>query len=75
MQGSVLVSFDETRDVYIDNTKCGTTNEPFGVEVGSHICDLGTPIDYIPSQRTIKVKATHTPLAPLAVKFERPEEE
>ena len=70
MQGSVLVEWDSDRDVFIDDTRCGTTNQPFGVEVGQHFCDLGEPNDYTPERRRIRVKATHTPLDPLVVKFD-----
>jgi len=69
MNGSVLVSYAEVRDVFIDNTKCGFTNEPFDVQTGTHDIDLGDPVDYAPPTKQIKVKSTHTPLAPLVVKF------
>jgi hypothetical protein len=69
MVGSVLVPFPEARDVFIDNGKCGVTNIPFDVEVGTHDIDLGLPADYNPPTRQIRVKSTNTPLAPLIVKF------
>jgi len=69
MLGSVLVQFKESRDVFIDNTRCGVTNEPFDVQTGTHDIDLGTPADYTPPTRKIKVKGTHTPLAQLVVTF------
>lgn len=67
MPGSVLVPFPDRLDVYIDNQKCGTTNTPFDVEVGTHDIDLGGP----PSQRIV-VLSSHTPLNPLIVYFEEP---
>jgi hypothetical protein len=65
MPGSVLVPFDGVLDVFIDNQRCGVTNIPFDVEVGTHDIDLGTP----PSQRII-VLSSHTPLNPLIVQFQ-----
>lgn len=67
MLGSVLVPSAEECDVFIDNQRCGTTNVPFDVEVGTHDIDLGGP----PSQR-ITVLPSHTPLNPLIVHFQDP---
>ncbi|HUP61511.1 MAG TPA: hypothetical protein VNA69_13945 [Thermoanaerobaculia bacterium] len=67
MPGSVLVPFEDLRDVFIDGQLCGTTNVPFDVQVGTHDIDLGGP----PSQRII-VLPTHTPLNPLIVHFQEP---
>jgi hypothetical protein len=67
MPGSVLVPFGSHSDVFIDNQLCGTTNEPFDVEIGTHEIDLGGP----PSQIII-VLSSHTPLNPLIVHFEEP---
>lgn len=69
MLGSVLVPYEDDREVFIDNTRCGTTNAPFDVETGTHEIDLGEPDDYTPSSRRIRVKASHTPLNPLVVEF------
>jgi len=69
MTGSVLVPFAEERDVYIDNTRCGRTNSPFEVEVGTHDIDLGSPLDYDPPTQTIQVKAQNSSLNPLVVQF------
>jgi len=70
MTGSVYVPFAEDRNVFIDTKKCGTTNVPFQVEVGTHNIDLGWPQDYTPSTQEIVVLPSHTPLAPLEVNFE-----
>ena len=70
MTGSVYVPFAEDRNVFIDTKKCGTTNIPFQVEVGTHDIDLGFPEDYTPVTQKIVVLGTHTPLAPLVVNFE-----
>ena len=70
MTGSVYVPFAEDRTVYIDTKKCGTTNVPFQVQVGTHDIDMGWPQDYTPSSQRIVVLASHTPLAPLVVTFE-----
>jgi hypothetical protein len=67
--GSVLVQYIENRDVFSDTAKIGFTNLPFDVDTGTHDIDLGQPPDYSPATQKIKVKASHTPLAPLIVKF------
>jgi hypothetical protein len=69
MSGSVLVPFEEDRDVFIDNTRCGTTNLPFEVEVGTHDIDLGAPADYDPPTQKIQVKSQNSSLNPLVVHF------
>jgi hypothetical protein len=69
MPGSILVEYREARDVFIDTTKCGITNQPFDVDTGTHDIDLGLPLDYVPRTKKIKVKASNTPLNPLIVKF------
>jgi hypothetical protein len=69
MSGSVYVPFEEDRDVFIDNTKCGRTNIPFEVEVGTHDIDLGSPLDYDPPTQSIQVKALNSPTNPLVVHF------
>jgi hypothetical protein len=68
--GSVLVSFPDARDVFVDNTKCGTTNDPFDVENGTHDFDLGTPHDYVPDSLSAQVADTN-PLNPLKLVFVR----
>ena len=69
MIGSILVEYSEQRDVFVDNTKCGTTNEPFDVQTGTHDIDLGQPVDYSPTTKKIKVKTSNTSLNPLIVRF------
>lgn len=69
MTGSVRVDFDEDRDVFIDNTRCGRTNVPFEVEVGTHDVDLGNPVNYTPLMQTIQVKAQNSSLNPLVITF------
>ena len=71
MPGSVLVPYDDTRDVFVDNKLFGSTNLPFDVEVGTHDIDLGNPHDYTPSSRHVQVLAQHTTLKPLVVNFTR----
>lgn len=71
MPGSVLVVFDESRDVFVDNQLLGVTGEPFDVELGTHDFDLGEPADYKPLSRHLRVMTRHTPLKPLVVKFTR----
>ena len=69
MAGSVLVPFAEERDVFINTQKCGTTNVPFDVEVGTHDIDLGEPVNYDPPTQRIRVRSSNTPLDPLVVNF------
>ncbi len=75
MTGSVYVPFTQDREVFIDTKKCGMTNIPFSVEVGTHNIDLGSPPDYSPVMQQIVVLSSHTPLAPLVVHFQEEEEE
>lgn len=69
MPGSVMVPFEVDRDVFIDTQKCGTTNVPFDVEVGTHDIDLGDPVNYDPPTQKIKVRSNNTPTNPLVVNF------
>ncbi len=41
----VVVNFDETRDVYIDDQKNGETNKTVRVGAGTHTFRLGDPQD------------------------------
>ena len=69
MSGSVLVPFSEDRDVFIDTQRCGRTNIPFEVQVGTHDIDLGEPLNYSPATQKIQVKAQSSSLNPLVVEF------
>lgn len=69
MLGTVLVEYSDERDVFIDNTRSGVTNEPFDVESGTHDINLGEPVNYFPSTKKIRVRTSHTPLNPLIVRF------
>jgi hypothetical protein len=48
MDQFVIVSFPDSRTVFVDGTPCGPTNEVMTVERGTHRFDLGDPLDYDP---------------------------
>lgn len=56
------------RNVIVDGTKNGTTNQPMAVQTGTHTFDLGLPKDYTPSSITKQVSGT-APLQPLVLTF------
>ncbi len=64
----VRVTYPTTRPVKIDGEMGGSTNDVLLVEAGTHIFDLGTPVDYIPPFRRILVTGT-TVLTPLSIAF------
>jgi hypothetical protein len=68
MDEVVMVSYVAARDVYVDGTRCGTTNSLFHVQTGTHRFDLGQPVTYTPPSITTLVAGT-SPLAPLMLKF------
>lgn len=43
----IVVTFPEARDVLVDGTICGTTNQLMSVLLGSHTITLGGPQNYI----------------------------
>jgi hypothetical protein len=67
--GTVLILFPDERDVFVDNGKCGVTNEPFNVVDGTHDFDLGLPGDYVPPSMTVAVTAETNALRPLTLVF------
>jgi hypothetical protein len=43
-----IVNFPDSRDVYIDGVQSGQTNETLAVGDGTHLFDLGLPLNYDP---------------------------
>ena len=64
----VIVTFPDVRDVYVDGIQSGQTDETLAVGDGTHLFDLGLPLNYDPS-------AVHKPVlgttynSPLEVAF------
>ena len=69
MNESVWVDYVAKRDVFVDGQLCGTTNDLFTVETGTHTFDLGLPQTYLPRSITVTVKGS-TALAPFEITFE-----
>ncbi len=64
----VRVVYPRSREVEIDNTISGLTNDVLIVEEGTHRFDLGQPVDYSPTFTDQVVTGT-TPGKPLAIVF------
>ena len=69
LEESVVVEYTSDRDVFVDGTLVGSTNELLIIETGSHTFDLGTPCTYSPKSVTKLVYGT-SPLDPLVITFE-----
>jgi hypothetical protein len=68
LQESVFVEYTMERDVFVDGTLAGTTNQLMTVETGTHTFDLGKPATYSPKSVTKLVYGT-SPLAPCVITF------
>lgn len=64
----VKVVYPRTRDVFVDGRRSGQTNVVLIVARGTHRFGLGTPADYKPAKRDVKVAGTSA-LAPLEIEF------
>jgi hypothetical protein len=69
MEETVLVLYPGVREVFVDGTQNGTTNQPMAVETGTHTFDLGKPVDYAPPNITEQVSGT-VPLDPRILRFD-----
>jgi hypothetical protein len=58
----VIVTFADSRGVYIDGVQSGQTNQPLAVGDGTHLFDLGLPLNYDPP-------AVHQPLSRHHLRF------
>lgn len=52
----LLVEYPSNRRVWIDDNRCGFTNELIQVGEGHHRVDLGQPADYLPSSQIVEVR-------------------
>jgi hypothetical protein len=68
LEESVYVEYTMDRDVFVDGTRLGTTNQLMVVETGNHTFDLGIPATYSPKSVSKLVYGT-SPLAPLVITF------
>ena len=67
MDGWVIVTFPDARNVYVDDVRCGKTNEAFSVPLGTHKFDLDVPANFNPPK--IEVLIDGTPIKPTVVAF------
>lgn len=65
----VRVEFPRSRNVEMDNTIVGKTNEVLMVEAGTHRFDLGQPVNYLPAFIDRVVRRT-SPTRPMTIVFE-----
>lgn len=68
--GYVIVKYPETRDVNIDDDLNGQTNDVLRVDDGTHVFDLGQPLDYEPAEQEVVVTGTDI-LIPMEITFTR----
>jgi hypothetical protein len=54
----VIVTFPDLRDVYIDGVQFGQTNAVLAVGDGTHLFDLGLPLNYDPPAAHLPVSGT-----------------
>jgi hypothetical protein len=64
----VRVVFPGSRQVEVDDTLCGVTNDVLIVQEGTHRFDLGDPVNYSPAFDQRVVSGT-TPGNPLVITF------
>lgn len=64
----VQVIYPTERTVYIDGEDNGSTNTVLRVDEGTHLFDLGEPVDYEPESQE-EVVADTTVLKPLTITF------
>jgi hypothetical protein len=66
----VVVRFPEPRTVQMEGLELGPTGQVLLVERGTHIFDLGSPVNYAPvNVQTVVAGTTET--EPLAIEFQR----
>ena len=65
----VIVKYPRVRDVFIGGRRSGPANQIMIVREGTQTFDLGTPIDYRPSRRTVTVTRTSA-ADPAMIEFE-----
>src|SRR5262245_61885717 len=66
----LLVTFNETREVDIDDTPQGKTNIVLELERGVQTVTLGPPYDCSPLSQTVRLETT-APLDPYRIVFQR----
>lgn len=65
----IVVTYPESRTVYVDGEENGSTGDTLRVEEGTHTINLGDPRDYAPKWRRPVVTDT-TPRQPMVIEFE-----
>ena len=66
----LLVKFETSRRVRINDNPFGFTNTVIQIEAGTHTVGLEAPPDFSPLAQTVLIQNT-SPLAPLTVTFHR----
>jgi PEGA domain-containing protein len=66
----IIVTYPQTRTVFIDGEENGETGKRLRVEEGRHTINLGDPRDYTPKWRRPVVTNTTT-IHPMVIEFER----
>ena len=66
----IYIRYPESRSVYADEKEIGRTNIILRIMEGDYTFNLGTPLDYIPTSRTVSVKDGST-LHPVEIEFKR----
>ena len=64
----IEVDFPEERDVLVDGTICGNTNEPMMVQRGTHIISLGGDQNYVSPLMPVQIFNT-TKQMPMVLVF------
>ncbi|MGC2517832.1 MAG: hypothetical protein WA373_01815 [Burkholderiales bacterium] len=66
----VKVTYPVNRFVNIDGERSGDTNDVLQIDAGTHVFDLGNPVDYQPVSQEVVVVET-TVLVPMVVAFNK----
>ncbi len=68
----LIVTFEDDRQVMIDKTPQGKTNEVIEVEGGSHLVTLQVPpYDFRPEEEVLIILEETTALSPKEVRYEK----
>ena len=65
----VIVKYPEERSVYADGEYFGLTEEVLRIDAGTHLFDLGEPVDYTPASQSVAITGG-TNLIPFEIIFE-----
>ena len=63
------VKYPEQRDVFVDGSWMGKTNQKIEIGIGTYTINLGSPKDYVPKWRRPTIMNT-TPSNPMIIEFQ-----